>query len=67
MYNIDSSQRERMKGEWPMTREQILEKLDKVETALFLNDMIDHWTWADREERARLEKEKRELLAMLEG
>ena len=50
-----------------MTSEQILEKLDKVETALFLNDMIDHWTWADREERARLEKEKRELLAMLEG
>lgn len=50
-----------------MTREQILEKLDKVETAIFMNEMIDHWTWFDKEERARLEKEKRELLAMLEG
>lgn len=50
-----------------MTREQILEKLDKVETAIFMNEMIDRWTWFDREERARLEKEKRELLAMLEG
>ena len=50
-----------------MTREQILEKLDKVETAIFLNEMIDHWTWFDKEERSRLEKEKRELMAMLEG
>ena len=50
-----------------MTREQILEKLDKVETAIFMNEMIDHWTWFDREERARLEKEKCELLAMLKG
>jgi hypothetical protein len=50
-----------------MTHEQILEKLDKVETAIFMNEMIDHWTWFDREERARLEKEKRELLAMLKG
>lgn len=50
-----------------MTREQILEKLDKVETAIFLNEMIDHWSYWDREERARLEKEKRELLAMLKG
>lgn len=50
-----------------MTREQILEKLDKVETAIFMNEMIDNWTWFDREERARLEKEKRELLAMLKG
>ena len=50
-----------------MTRDQILEKLDKVETAIFLNEMIDHWSYWDREERARLEKEKRELLAMLKG
>lgn len=50
-----------------MTREQILEKLDKVETAIFLNEMIDHWTWFDKEERTRLEKEKRELLEMLKG
>ena len=50
-----------------MTREQILEKLAKVENAIFLNEMIDRWTWFDREERARLEKEKRELLAMLKG
>ena len=45
----------------------LLEKLDKVETAIFMNEMIDHWTWFDKEERARLEKEKRELLAMLKG
>ena len=48
-----------------MTHTELLAKLDKVETAIFYNDMIDHWTYWDREERAKLEREKREIMEAL--
>lgn len=67
MYNIDSSQGEhKTKEDEHMTRTELLAKLDKVKTAIFINEMADHWSYWDREERAKLEREKREILKALE-
>lgn len=49
-----------------MTKDELLKKLEKVEYAIFLNDMIDHWSWFDEEERRGLEKEKAAILKELE-
>lgn len=50
-----------------MKKDELMKKLAKVEDAIFLNDMIDHWSWFDREERRRLEAEKAAILKELEG
>lgn len=33
------------------------ERIEKIETQLFLIDMIDRWTWEDRQAYNRLRKE----------
>lgn len=48
-----------------MTRQEIEERLEKVEKILFYIDMIDRWTWQDREDYHTYSKEKRELKEML--
>lgn len=50
-----------------MKKDELMKKLEKVEKAIFLNDMIDHWSWSDREERRRLEAEKAVILKELES
>ena len=47
-------------------KEEILAKLEEIEKKLFYNDMIDHWTDRDRQERGELLRKKRELLNQLE-
>lgn len=48
-----------------MTKEYILQNIDRVETAIFMIDMIDRWTNKNREDRQTLCNELRHWNAEL--
>ena len=50
-----------------MTREQILAKIDEIETAKFMLDMCDRWSSEDYELNSKYAKELRELRALLKA
>ena len=49
-----------------MTKKEIEERITEIENTLFIIDMSDRWTSADRETIRRLEREERQLKEQLE-
>lgn len=45
----------------------INEQIEKIEYQIFMIDMIDRWTWEDRQDYQRLRKELATLKAQAEG
>lgn len=48
-----------------MTREEIKAKIEELETRRFMNNMVDRWTWENKELDRKLADEIRELKAQL--
>jgi len=44
-----------------MTREEMIKRLDELETNLFILNMVDHWTAADFRLADEIEKEIKEI------
>lgn len=49
-----------------MTKTEILTKIDEIETRLFMIQMVDRWTYAERQADSKLRLELKELKAQLE-
>lgn len=48
-----------------MTKEEIKARIEELETLKFLNNMVDRWTWENKELDKKLADEIRELKAQL--
>ena len=48
-----------------MTREEIKAKIEELETRKFMNNMVNRWTWENKELDRKLADEIRELKAQL--
>lgn len=56
---------EKRKGEKTMRKEEIKAKIEELETRKFFNNMVDRWTWENREIDRELTKEIAKLKAQL--
>lgn len=48
------------------TKQEIIERLEKIDDCLWSIDMVDHWQQEDREAYDNLTKERKELQKELE-
>ena len=48
-----------------MTREEIKAKIEELETRKFMNNLVNRWTWENKELDRKLADEIRELKAQL--
>ena len=49
-----------------MTKEDLLKKLDELETREFLINMVDRWTWRDKELLNETKAEIKEVKKLLD-